>query len=92
MLTISIPGFRDLHLEHLVLDYNGTLACDGELLRGVKQALETLAEHVRIHVVTADTFGRAAAQLADVPDRMIWFPATKMRLCSRRVSLFSCRA
>ncbi len=32
MLTITIPGAQALQLEHLVLDFNGTLACDGELL------------------------------------------------------------
>ena len=57
-----------------MLDYNGTLACDGELLCGVKQALEALADHVRIHVVTADTFGRAEAELADVPGELVVLP------------------
>ena len=28
MIEISIPGFGTLRLEHMVLDYNGTLACD----------------------------------------------------------------
>ena len=35
MLTISIPGGATLDIEHLVLDYNGTLAVDGVLLPGV---------------------------------------------------------
>ena len=34
MLTIDIPGMRLLELEHLVLDLNGTLAQDGEVLDG----------------------------------------------------------
>jgi hypothetical protein len=33
MIRINIPGFRDLQLVHLVLDYNGTLAVDGKVLR-----------------------------------------------------------
>jgi soluble P-type ATPase len=64
--SISIPGFGTLTLEHLVLDYNGTLAVDGLLLTGVETALNTLARHMTIHVVTADTFGRAAEGLATV--------------------------
>ena len=35
MIAHKIPGFGALRLEHLVLDYNGTLALDGRLLRGV---------------------------------------------------------
>ncbi len=57
MLAIAIPGFRDLKVEHLVFDYNGTLAIDGTLLPGVREALGALAAQVEIHVVTADTFG-----------------------------------
>ena len=43
MLAIAIPGFRDLEVEHLVLDYNGTLAIDGRLIPGVREALGALA-------------------------------------------------
>lgn len=64
MLTISIPGGATLAIEHLVLDYNGTLAVGGALLPGVKARLNVLAESVHVHVVTADTFGAAAAVLA----------------------------
>jgi hypothetical protein len=28
-MELAIPGFGTLRLEHLVLDYNGTLALDG---------------------------------------------------------------
>jgi P-type E1-E2 ATPase len=67
MISIDIPGFRKLELAHLVLDYNGTLALDGKLLPGVAEALSSLAPSIRIHVITADTFGLANAQLAGLP-------------------------
>ncbi|MBC2713228.1 MAG: ATPase P [Desulfosarcina sp.] len=70
MLTISVPGFGALTLEHLVLDYNGTLAVDGVLLPGVEDALNTLAAQLAIHVVTADTFGKAADGLEGVNCRL----------------------
>ena len=63
MIEIAIPGYETLKLEHLVLDHNGTLACDGILIQGVKERLQKLADHLQIHVVTADTFGKARAQL-----------------------------
>ena len=66
MLTISIPGGATLEIEHLVLDYNGTLAVGGALLPGVSARLNALAETVQVHVVTADTFGVAHAALEGV--------------------------
>lgn len=76
MIAIDIPGFGQLRLEHLVLDYNGTLAADGLLLPGVADALRVLAAAVQIHVVTADTFGLAAQQLAGLPVRLVIAPQT----------------
>jgi soluble P-type ATPase len=70
MQSIQVPGFGTLTLEHLVLDYNGTLAVDGLLLSGVKDALNTLAAELMIHVVTADTFGKAADGLEGVNCRL----------------------
>lgn len=67
MIEIDIPGFRHLRLAHIVSDYNGTLAADGVLLPGVKDALAALAGNVRLHVITADTFGLATGQLAGLP-------------------------
>ncbi|HEU4353652.1 MAG TPA: hypothetical protein VFR66_17435 [Burkholderiales bacterium] len=63
MLNVRVPGFGTLRITHLVLDYNGTLALDGRLLRGVKIRLERLARSLCVHVVTADTFGRARSEL-----------------------------
>jgi P-type E1-E2 ATPase len=74
MIDINIPGFRHLRLKHLVLDYNGTLALDGKLLSGVGKKLTILAKKIQIHVVTADTFGLAAAQLAKMPVQLTILP------------------
>jgi soluble P-type ATPase len=64
MIGVTIPGFANVRLKHLVLDFNGTLAEDGTLLPGVRQLMTSLAGLLQIHVVTADTFGRAAEELA----------------------------
>ncbi len=74
MIKISIPGFKDLELRYLVSDYNGTLAVDGKLLPGVAQLLTELSEHLEIHVVTADTFGLATSQLAQLPVKLKIIP------------------
>lgn len=75
MLTITIPGHKTLHLEHLVLDYNGTLAIDGQLIEGVRERLTTLAGALQIHVITADTFGSVQAALAGTPCEIAILPA-----------------
>lgn len=50
-----------------MLDFNGTLACDGVLVDGVADRVTRLARVLRIHVVTGDTFATAATALAGLP-------------------------
>lgn len=57
MLQIEIPGHESLALQHLVLDYNGTIACDGAMKAGVMSKLQELSSSLQIHVITADTHG-----------------------------------
>jgi P-type E1-E2 ATPase len=70
LISIPIPGFGPLTLNHLVLDYNGTLAVDGMLQPDVKEALNRLADSLSVHVITADTFGLAAKGLLGVNCKM----------------------
>ncbi len=66
MITVDIPRYRRIDAEHLVLDYNGTLAIDGNIIDGVKSMLNKLSERVKIHILTADTFRMAKESLKDV--------------------------
>ena len=63
MLEIDIPGFGLVRLEHLVSDFTGTLSVDGVLLPGVKGQLNEIAKFLVIHILTADTFGKAREEL-----------------------------
>ena len=67
MLRIEIPGVNTYSLEHLVVDYNGTIAKDGELLDGVAELFALLAESVSLHVLTADTHGTVAQKVQALP-------------------------
>lgn len=58
MLDLVVPGWRELHLAHLVLDVNGTLTLDGELLPGVRERISALRASLAVYLVSADTFGR----------------------------------
>jgi P-type E1-E2 ATPase len=75
MIEVSIPGYKSVQLEHLVLDYNGTIACDGNILPGVKKTLELLSAKLDIHVVTADTYGTARTALEGVPCKLTVLPS-----------------
>jgi len=63
MIELNIPGKGELQLDNLMLDFNGTLACDGEVLDGVKERIEALSEKYNVVVVTGDSHGTAKEQL-----------------------------
>ncbi len=70
MFKLAIPGFGILRLEHLVSDFTGTLSVDGKLIPGVKRRLNKISRLVKVHILTADTFGRAKAELQGVACEM----------------------
>lgn len=60
MIELEIPGRGNFQIRHLVLDVNGTLALDGQLLEGVAKRLSALRDRLEVHLVTADTHGKQA--------------------------------
>jgi len=66
-IILDIPGWGSFSLKNLVLDFTGTLSCDGKLSEGVAERLRELSSRMLITVLTADTFGSAAAQLDGLP-------------------------
>lgn len=66
MIKFTLPDGREYKLTQAVFDYNGTLAEDGVLTEETKALLRKVAEMVKVTVLTADTFGLAREQLADV--------------------------
>jgi len=65
MNEITIPYYKTLTLNHVVLDYNGTIAKDGELKAEVKALLPELCQNYNVHVITSDTFGSVKAQMKE---------------------------
>jgi len=76
MIEAAVPGDGRMRLSFLVLDYNGTLACNGILLDGVAERLIALSKNLSIHVVTADTFGTVEAALKSLPFTVRVLPQT----------------
>lgn len=66
-IDLELPDLPAKRFTDLVLDFTGTLSQDGRLLPGVAERLAEIANHLRIFVLTADTFGRARAELAGLP-------------------------
>lgn len=74
MIKIAVPGFKNLYIDHLVLDYNGTIAFDGQLIEGVASRLIALSGEIQIHVLTADTFGTVTEALSGIPCKTFVIP------------------
>jgi len=70
MIKISLPG-RDItrELSNLILDLNGTLTVDGNLIEGVKPRLNEMKTDLQIYLVTSDTLGCGAkvAEELEIP-------------------------
>lgn len=66
MFELDIPGFGSVRLKHLVSDFTGTLSVDGKLLPGVKTRLNKISKFLKVHILTADTFGKAKVELKGI--------------------------
>jgi len=78
MLTIQIPGREAFSISHLILDYNGTIALDGEIIPEIAPRLEAMAKDLSIYVITADTHGTAARKCQGLPLTVLTFPTTEV--------------
>ena len=65
MLQLNFDNRKDLELENLILDYNGTIAFQGKTIAGVKEKLSKLSEILDIYIVTADTYGTVREEFKD---------------------------
>jgi soluble P-type ATPase len=73
MIEVEVPGFTTYRFRHLVLDVNGTIAKDGQLLEGVKELFAELRPKLDIHLVTADTHGNQ-----EILDKSLGLTATRI--------------
>ncbi len=72
MISVDIPGFGQVSIRHLVCDYSGTLSVDGILQDRVKETLNRLAEKLEVHIITADTHGKAKSELNGVDCKLVF--------------------
>jgi len=63
LLRIAIPERGEYAIRHLVFDYNGTLAVNGQMEEAVLSRMADLAGSFHVSVITADTYGTVAEAL-----------------------------
>lgn len=83
MKQVDIPGYKKIEIEHVVFDYNGTLATDGKLQSGVKEAIQSLSHESIVHVITADTFGIVEKEMMGMDIQLIVIPKEKQAEAKR---------
>jgi len=59
MLTLEIKNLGRIDIQNLVLDMNGTITCDGKLIDGIYERIQSLKKLLDIYIISADTFGTA---------------------------------
>jgi len=64
-MKLNIPNVGEIEIKNIVLDYNGTIAKDGQVKESVKKYVNELSSEFDIYVITADTHGSAAKNLSD---------------------------
>lgn len=73
LIQIEVPGRGRYRLRYLVLDVNGTIVENGQLIEGVGERLAKLRQSLDVHLVTADTRGRQ-----DAIDRALGLRASRI--------------
>ncbi len=74
MIELQIPGRGIIELEYAVFDVNGTLAVDGQLIKGIEPLIAMLRGKLEVRLLTADTHGRQAEI-----DRQLKFTADRLK-------------
>lgn len=85
MLNIDIPGRDAFGIRHVVCDYNGTIALDGQLLEGVAERIQAVAASAQVSVLTADTFGTVRAQCEGLPVNVRVFARDDASACKAAI-------
>ncbi len=86
MIQIEIPGREQpLELDALVLDYNGTIACDGALIEGIGERIQELCGRLPVYILTADTYGTVRRQCEGLGAEILTFPRAAAGECKEEI-------
>ena len=85
MIRIDVPGREIIEIEHVVLDYNGTIAFDGQIIEGAARRIKELCRNARVYVLTADTYGTVRAQCDGLGAEIKTFPRANAAECKEEI-------
>lgn len=85
MIHYEIPGMKPFDIENLCLDYNGTIACDGKLIKGVKEKILLLKNKLNIYVLTADTYGTVEKECKKLGVNIRRFDRENAATCKKKI-------
>ena len=71
MISIDIPGWGNMEIENIVLDLNGTIDTDGKIPIEVKEKIKSLAEKVKVYILTADTQWTAGEETGEMNVKLV---------------------
>ncbi|SHH96466.1 HAD family hydrolase [Sporanaerobacter acetigenes] len=85
MMKVDIPGYKNIEIENVVFDYNGTIAEDGILIEGVGELiLELVSKGIKVYVLTADTNGTVRNQCEHLPAEIEVFDGEEATIHKRK--------
>ncbi|WP_352404707.1 HAD family hydrolase [Sporanaerobacter acetigenes] len=85
MMKVDIPGYKNIEIENVVFDYNGTIAEDGILIEGVGELiLELVSKGIKVYVLTADTNGIVRNQCEHLPAEIEVFDGEEATIHKRK--------
>ena len=76
-MIFQIPGKETIEIKNVVLDFNGTIAIDGKLIKGIAELINELSGELDFHILTADTFGSVERELTSVNCKVAVIPKDK---------------
>ena len=86
MISVNIPGREEsIRIEHVVLDYNGTIACDGRLIEGAAERIGELSKLAKVYILTADTYGTVRQQCEGIGAEVKTFAHAGAAVCKEEI-------
>lgn len=73
-MKFDIPGRKPFEIKNIVFDFNGTIAEDGILIKGVSENINELSRSFNFYIITADTYGSVENELKNTDCKVIKIP------------------
>jgi len=73
MITIQRPGQPPIDIEHLLIDYEGTLASDGRVHPKAKDKINLLAKRISVYILTKGEREKIEEKLRKLKAEILFF-------------------